>query len=274
MFSLHRKVVRLHDGVPIPVSCEPDFSTDPQKVIDTVERTKPSVVILTSPNNPTGKVIPIHDIAMIASGTDGFVVLDEAYHEFIVGKNGMDLLAAHPNIIVLRTFSKAAGLAGLRLGYLVAHPDVAGELLKARLPFMIDGLTEEAARAVLRNFEMVATRVDQMKEGRAFLFEELSALEGVNVVPSEANFMIFATDRPSDVLVSEFARRGILIRDMSGYRQLKGYVRVNCGTEAENHAFLSALNDILFSGRTSVSHTDVARGEKPLKTLRSQSDSA
>jgi histidinol-phosphate aminotransferase len=269
MFSLHRKVVLLHDGVPVPVPCEADFSTNADRVIDGVRGQDAVLVILTSPNNPTGKSIPAQDIARIARATDGFVVLDEAYHEFVDRPDGLDLLRDFPNVIVLRTFSKAAGLAGLRLGYLAAHPDVTAELLKARLPFMIDSLTQETARAVIRNYDWVRRHVAEMKAGTAMLFEALSAVEGVTVIPTSANFLVFSTGVPSGELVSECAARGVLIRDMSGYDRLEGFVRVNCGTEAENHAFLSALNDILFRG---AGPSRQSRSEKPQKTLRSQSD--
>jgi histidinol-phosphate aminotransferase len=247
MFSLYKKVVQMHEGIPISVSCNADFTTDVETVLTAIHDIQAPLVILTTPNNPTGQIISLADIERIATEAPGVVVIDEAYYEFLDGPNAQSLMDRCPNLILLRTFSKAAGLAGLRLGYLMAHPVVLAELSKARLPFMINQLTVAAAHVLLKHPTFVAERVAIIKAERDTLFRQLSAIPHVDVVPSYANFLIFKTPIPSPQLVALLADRGVLIRDVSSYQHLMGYVRVNAGLPSENHAFISALKGILIT---------------------------
>lgn len=247
MFALFEKVVRLCEGTPVRVPCEADYSTDPRRIIEAVETSDADLAIVASPNNPTGKAIDVSDLAEVADHIDGLLIVDEAYHEFVSGPTALSLLSSHPNVIVMRTFSKTVGLAGLRLGYLVAAPAIAAELLKARLPFMINRLTEIVAEYLITHPEIVRERVRVLTEGRDGLFEALRKMPNVEVVPSTANFVIFRTPLEAGDLEERLARRGVLVRDVSGYKRLPRFVRVNAGLPDENKAFLSALNDVLFA---------------------------
>jgi histidinol-phosphate aminotransferase len=143
--------------------------------------------------------------------------------------------------------SKAFGLAGARIGYLVAQPPVVRELMKARLPFMVDRLSERTALALLRRPDLIEERVRQLQVSITELVEALKSVDGVEVVPTQANFVIFTTPMGADPLQEALIDHGVLVRNMGGYPELEGYLRVNAGTRAENKAFLTALEKTLYS---------------------------
>ena len=246
MFSLYEKVVRISGGDLVSVGPRNDLSFDTAGLIAAIRESDPAMTIITSPNNPTGRAMPLGDIARIVEEASGFVVVDEAYAEFNPEETAQTLMAEHPNVILLRTFSKGIGLAGLRVGYLMAHPAVAREIMKARLPFMVDPIAEATALAVLARPGLIRERVEQMNAAREQLETGLRAMKGVEVVPSRANFVLFETALPASELTARMAERGVIIRDMSGYDELPHHVRVNAGTPAENKAFLAALDNTLY----------------------------
>ena len=245
MFSLYAKVVRINDGELIEVAPREDLSFDTDALVEAVRTHDPALTVVTSPNNPTGQAVSLDEIERIVAASSGFVVVDEAYVEFNPEESALSLMDTYSNVIILRTFSKGFGLAGLRIGYLMAQPDVARELMKARLPFMVDRLAEAAALELLDRPELIEERINQMEASRRTLSEALRAMEGVDVVPSQANFVLFKTEHPSSELQQALADQGVVIRDMSGYDELSHYVRVNAGTKAENKAFLGALERTL-----------------------------
>ncbi|QXD14439.1 histidinol-phosphate transaminase [Rhodocaloribacter litoris] len=245
LFSLYETMVRLFGGKVVGVPPRPDLHFDADALVAAVERHRPALTVLASPNNPTGLAMPLADIERLAAAAEGFVVVDEAYVEFNDEPSARHLLDTYPNVLVMRTFSKAFGLAGLRVGYLMGHPAVVAELLKARLPFMVDRLAETVALALLERPELVTARVAELKASRQALTQALQAIEGVEVLPSQANFVLFRTPLEPRPLMARLAGKGVLVRDMSGYPELPGYLRVNAGTPAENKAFLGALKEAL-----------------------------
>ena len=247
MFSLYEKVVHLHEGALVAVPPRADLSFDAEALLEAVRTSAPALTVLATPNNPTGLAMPLGEIEPIVEAAPGFVVVDEAYVEFSEEASARSILEAHPNLILLRTFSKAFGLAGLRLGYLMAHPAVARELLKARLPFMVDRFAEAVAVALLARPELVRERVARIKASRQALAGALHGISGVAVLPSQANFVLFKTPLAPARLLDRLAEEGVLVRDMGGYPELRGFLRVNAGTSEENHAFLMALEKALRS---------------------------
>jgi histidinol-phosphate aminotransferase len=245
MFSLYEKVMRLHEAHLTSVPPRDDFQFDAEALADAARATDAVLTILTTPNNPTGLAMPIDELEQVVTASSGFVVIDEAYVEFNPEGTAIDLLEQHPNVLILRTLSKGFGLAGARLGYLLAHPAVVTELMKARLPFMVDRFAEQTALAVLRRPDLIADRVSRIEASMTTLTEALQTMDAVDVVPSQANFAIFTTPAPADALQDRLADRGVLVRNMGGYPELEGYLRVSAGTEAENNAFLTALESSL-----------------------------
>jgi len=245
MFALYESMVRLHGGTPLQTHCTADFQVDCDDVVATIEREQPKLTILATPNNPTGLAIPKKEIERIVKAADGFVVIDEAYHEFNPEGTALDLLMRHPNVIILRTLSKAFGLAGLRLGYLVARPEVIGEMMKSRLPFMVDRLAEHVGLLLLRHQDLIRDRVDQIKVYTENLRQAMMQRDDIDVLPTDTNFILFRTDRDPAELLQHLADQDVLVRNMGGYPQLQGYLRVTSGTPSENKAFLDALTTVL-----------------------------
>lgn len=245
MFSLYESMIHLHGGKAIGVAPLPDFHFDVEGILSAIEVHQPGLVIVTTPNNPTGLAMKPTDIERIVKSAPGFVVVDEAYHEFNPGSSAVGLLRQYPNLIVLRTLSKAFGLAGLRLGYLMARPAVCTEIMKSRLPFMIDRLSENVALALLKNRGMITEQIETILANTADLTRKLLARKDLEVVVTQTNFVLFKADRDPVQLLSDLADNGVLVRNMGGYPELKGYLRVTSGTEAENKAFLDALDTVL-----------------------------
>ncbi len=238
MFSLYDKVARLQDADLTSVPARDDLRFDADGLVEAVAETEAVLTVLATPNNPTGLAMTLDEIERVVAASPGFVVVDEAYVEFNPEGTAVELLDRHPNVIILRTLSKAFGLAGVRVGYLMAHPEIVREFMKARLPFMVDRFTEQTALAVLRRSDLIEQRVRRMQASIQEVTEALQAFDGVEVVPSQANFVLFTTPVPADALQERLADHSVLVRNMGGYPELKGYLRVSAGTEAENNAFL------------------------------------
>ena len=203
------------------------------------------MVIVCSPNNPTGSLLPPADVARLCGEADALVVVDEAYHEF-AGQTVAPLLHDHPNLIVLRTFSKAMAMAGLRVGYLMASPELVAEIDKARLPYNLNVFSQAAALAVLGDPAAVESSVARLVRARDGLFRDLASIPRVRPYRSHANFILFALEgrAPADVFRA-LHERGVLVRDVSATAPLSACLRVSVGTDEENAAFLAALRSAM-----------------------------
>ncbi len=204
-----------------------------------------SLTIVCSPNNPTGSTLAAAEVERLCDDGDGLVVIDEAYHEF-AGESMVPLLARHPNLIVLRTFSKAKALAGLRVGYLLASPELVREINKARLPYNVNFISQAAAIAALEEGAPLAASVRRIVAEREALLARLADVPGVRAWPSRANFFLLEmlSADPKAVFAS-LLRRGVLVRDVTSYPMLARCLRVSVGSEEESEAFLRALGTAL-----------------------------
>ncbi len=224
-----------------------DMQYDVGALLDAIEEHEPVVVYLCSPNNPTGSVLASRDIETIAERTPGVVALDEAYWEF-AGGNARPLLYDHPNLVLFRTFSKALALAGLRLGYLLAAPEVAAEMRKAQQPYPLNRVTIEAARVAAAHGGLLRERAASIARDRDRLYERLKALPGMEVFPSKGNFLLFRTSIGAKKTFEGLLARGILVRDVSAHPLLSEMLRVAIGAPEENESFYGALKRILEDG--------------------------
>jgi histidinol-phosphate aminotransferase len=211
------------------------------------------IVAIANPNNPTGAYLSRAELEAYFEGLPGHVltILDEAYFEFANGvvpdyPNGLDFLAAGRPVLVLRTFSKIAGLAGLRIGYGFSLTDIAQAMHKVREPFNTSSVAQAAALAALQDVEHIRRVRDLVLEERGFLERELSA-RSLPPRPSIANFLLVDVSRPFAPLDSEFARRGVIVRPMGGWGFPNAF-RLSVGTRAENLRFLEALDAIQAAG--------------------------
>ncbi|MGL5987000.1 MAG: histidinol-phosphate transaminase [Burkholderiales bacterium] len=223
-------------GVPLRAD---DFSLDIDALLATIEREKPALVFLAYPNNPTGNHFAASDIERVLQAAPGVVVVDEAYHAF-ARDSFLPRLPQHHNLLVMRTLSKL-GLAGLRLGFLVGHPDWVQQLEKLRLPYNINALTQVATDLVLQHIEVLNQQTAEIRATRTTLFAALQALPGVKPFPSDANF-ILARVPDAPTLFAALKARNILIKNLhGGHPMLQHCLRFTVGTPDENTALLNAL---------------------------------
>jgi histidinol-phosphate aminotransferase len=240
-FTLYALMTTVLGGEAVRVDLGPDLEYDASALMRVRSESQAALTIVCSPNNPTGGLLGLSDIEQLADSGDGLVVVDEAYHEF-AGVSAVPLLSRHKNLVVLRTFSKAMGMAGLRLGYLLAAPELVREINKGRLPYNVNFFTQAAALAALAEPEALAANVARIVSLREALLPRLAAIEGVRPRPSRANFILTELTRadPKAVFESLYAR-GVLVRDVTSYPRLARCLRVSVGSESENEALLAAL---------------------------------
>jgi len=240
-FSMYGIYVRLSDSTGEAVALEPDYSLSAAKVIEAANRTQASLVLLCNPNNPTGTVMPQADIEAILQGVECPVLVDEAYYEYY-GQSSVNLLASYPRLIITRTFSKAYGLAGARVGYMIAQPEMIDAVHKVLMPYHVNALSLAAAGIVHANRQAFAAGIQVTKTERARLIAALLKIPGVTVYPSEANFVLLRADHSGE-LNRLLESRSISIRNFGQAPGLHGCLRVTIGTTAENDAFLQTVQD-------------------------------
>jgi histidinol dehydrogenase len=241
-FTLYRQIVTVLGGEVISVPLTPALQFDAGAIRD--QATRADVIIICSPNNPTGCRIGEEEISEIARDFKGIIVVDEAYHEFS-GRTLVPLLAELPNLIVLRTFSKAMAMAGLRVGYLLSSPELAREVHKATLPYNLNFFSATAAEVACERYELLRPQIEKIISERERLFAEMSSMAGVEPVASHANFLVARTRVNPQKLFEQMLARDILIRDVSRYPMLKDYFRASVGSIEENDRLIGALKDII-----------------------------
>lgn len=224
------------------------FARDAQALLDTVGDDT-AVVCIDNPGNPTGRHLNGEELAVVIDGVPEHVtiVVDEAYHHFAEGRAGYrtvaDLDVDHPRLLVLRTFSKAFALAGLRIGYLTGPADLLASFDTARTRFNVNAVAQAAVSAALEDTAHLAAAIEGTMTGRERLLNGLREL-GVDVAPSLGNFVLVPLGRPAGPVVEAYAERSIGVRPLAPYR-LDEHVRVTVGTRDEVEAFLEASADIL-----------------------------
>ncbi len=246
-FSMYEARTRTMGGIPVLVPMTQDADFDVPALISSVtERTK--VLFLCSPNNPTGNPIKESALRRIL-GLGLPTVIDEAYFELgETPESLVYLLAEYPNAIISRTFSKGFGLAGLRIGYALAHPVVIKLLSRVKLPWNVSGLAIAAASAVLDDMAEQESRLAKLRDGRAYLLRELAAMPGVTPMPSEANFILVdvaACGTTSDAVLAAMLERGVFVRALTVHHAGRGMVRITVGTREQNERCVAVLRRVL-----------------------------
>lgn len=201
------------------------------------------LTLVANPNNPTGIPVPPEVLRRLHDASRGLVVVDEAYVEF-GGTSAVTLLDQCERLVVVRTFSKAFRLAGLRLGHLFAHEWVIDDLRRVRLPYHLDAVKQVAGLVALEQQEAFLEHRQRTADQCARILSDLEALDGVEPFPSRANFVLFRVDDATATFAG-LLERGVLVRDFSTKPRLQGCLRVTVGTEQENDAFLAALREVL-----------------------------
>ena len=248
------------------VLLNPDFSVNIQAILETV-RFDTKMIFLCSPNNPTGNQTPINEILCLAELFGGIIVVDEAYIDFADGPSALTLIGDHPNIVVLQTFSKAWGLAGVRLGMAFAIPEIIGVMNKVKYPYNVNVLSAATVREIVEGVKDVkevkevkgvkrdksekkekkersgkrGPDVRQILTERIRLADRLKGLAGVEkIFPSDANFLLVRFSDPKSTY-NYLADNGIIVRDRSGMALCEGCLRITVGTPAENDKLIETL---------------------------------
>ncbi len=244
-FVMYRQIASVAglDFVGVPLA--DDFSLQADRLLDAIAASDPAVIFLAYPNNPTGNLFDAAVIEQALAASNGLVVVDEAYAPF-TDASFMPLLDRYSNLLVLRTVSKM-GLAGLRLGMLAGAPAWIEQIDKTRLPYNISALNQAAGSFALENAALFAEQAAAIRAQRGVLLEQLAALPGLTVYPSEANFILFrAPQGQAGVLFEGLKSAGILIKNLDGSSPaLRDCLRVTVGLAGENAAFIAALSALL-----------------------------
>jgi histidinol-phosphate aminotransferase len=244
-FTLYSLLTRMLGGQVVRVPLTRALAYDVPAIRAARRDQGAALTIVCSPNNPTGSAMATADVRELCEDGDGLVVIDEAYHEFC-GRTLVPLLADYPNLVVLRTFSKAMGMAGLRVGYLLSSPALVREVNKGRLPYNVNFFSQMAAIAAIDGYAELAGRVAMLVRLRGELHDALGRMPGLKAYPSEANFILIELEHADPRAVFDaLHRRGVLVRDVTSYPMLSRCLRVSVGTAEENAALVHALGTAL-----------------------------
>jgi len=246
-FMYYEVSARIHNGKPVFAKWDlVKNRLDMDSVLKALS-SKTKIVFLCTPNNPTGGVIDKKDIETILNSTDALVVADEAYFEFY-GVNSLDLLD-HDNLMILRTFSKALGLAGMRIGYGISNPSLIEHMHRTKPIFSLTRLSQVAALYTLRDKEYIERSIELGVKSREFLYKALLRFDNLGVLPSKANFLLVDTRKTgmnSKTLAEELLKRGVIVRDCSSFRGLDDYwIRVSVGTLKEDQRFIEIFENMI-----------------------------
>lgn len=244
-YSMYPEYARESFTALLNVPRKSDFTIDMEQALAAIRRDEPSIVLVASPNNPTGTAIDLSDIAELAAACmaiESILVVDEAYAEFrrTGVPSALELLDDYPNLIVTRTMSKAFAMAGVRLGYAAAHPAVVDALRVVGLPYHLSSVTQAVARAAIGHAHELQAGLEVLRSERDRLVAELRA-RGLTVAESDANFCLFGVFVERHAVWQGLVDRGVLIRETGP----DGWLRVSVGTPDENARFITALDEVM-----------------------------
>jgi histidinol-phosphate aminotransferase len=242
-FSLYEKIALLLQSQIISVPMHPGLDFDTEAILQAANDEKVDFIVLSTPNNPTSKSITIDEIRMIAGSADAIVLVDEAYIEFSRQRSALELIDELPNVIVLRTMSKALALAGIRIGFAISNPLLMAEISKPKIPFASGRLAEITLMHVLANYSLVSDMVSYILNQRDKIYGELLTINDIEVFSSDTNFLIIRVKDAVSVFRS-LHNEGILVRNVSGYHLMENCLRFNIGLVEENQRLIDKLRTL------------------------------
>lgn len=244
-FALYEQIARVFGADFLQLELEDDFSFPVKKILEMNMEEDIPLQVYCTPNNPTGSILTLNEIEAILKLASGIVVIDEAYFDFSK-ITSVELLKEYPNLVITRTFSKACGLAGFRIGYLIGSPEVVREVYKAKLPYNLDIFSEFAASKILAHPNIIQERVADILAQRDWLIQELKQIPGVMVFPTHSNFFLISTPiEPVKLFNILLEEDGILLRNVSkNHPRLENVLRVSVGTKEENQKLVAAFKRI------------------------------
>ena len=242
-FSLYDKLARLQQAEVVDAPMRDDLSFDVDAIIEVAGREQVDFIVLSTPNNPTSKSLSHEEIERIVEAADAIVLVDEAYVEFSRERSALDLIDRYPNVIVLRTMSKALALAGMRIGFAIANPALMAEISKPKIPFASSRLAEITLMAILENYSLVTDAVQYILAERQRIEAALAGIPGIEMFESDTNFLIIRVANATEVF-KKLKNAGVLVRNVSGYPLMANCLRFNVGLKEENDRLLELLKTL------------------------------
>lgn len=240
-FVIYEMEALLHGNKVIKVPLSENFEMLTEKTLTTIQKEKPGIIFIANPNAPTGTLFDKMSLHRILETAHCPVVIDEAYYPF-TKETVIDWLDEFNNLIVMRTFSKAMALAGVRFGYIVADSEVAQQVEKFLMPFRISRITSIIVDEILEDSHFMPECVAKIVKERGRLFSRLQQIENIRVYPSEANFLLLRV-RDAKILCQRLMKKGVLVRNVSNGSSLDNHIRITVGTPEENDALIAALTE-------------------------------
>ncbi|MDP2814774.1 MAG: histidinol-phosphate transaminase [Erysipelotrichaceae bacterium] len=241
-FSEYFTSVTVAGGEIVPIESKADFTFDIDAIIDSANQNQAKLIFLCVPNNPTGCAMSQQDIDRIILGTESIIAIDEAYFEFY-GKTSAPIALKNQRIIVMRTLSKAFGVAGIRLGYAIAQPETIDLIQRVRMPYNISALTQAVARVAVKNSEQIQQLTQWMIEERNRMIDELSTLN-LEIIESHTNFILYRSEK-FEKLVNAFESERIGVRIYPLNPMLKNCIRISLGTKEANDAVIAVFKEVV-----------------------------
>lgn len=241
-FGMYQAAARVTGTKALPVPLLNGLNLDVERILERAQAPEVSIIILCSPNNPTGTLFARADLLKIAAASGKIVVMDEAYAEFC-GQSLVDEIANYPNLLVMRTFSKAFGLAGLRLGYLLGQAETISLINRVRQPYNVNSFSQKAGILALKYLDHYLEQIEALKRETEKIYRALTEIPVFKVYPTQSNFILFQPD-DADVWHRELLERGFLVRHMGELPVLGKSLRLSPGLPEDNEAFIKAVWEI------------------------------
>jgi len=243
-YGMYRVACNVNDVKVLTASLNRNFQINVKNTLEKVQKNT-KIIFLCSPNNPTGNLLNKKSVLRIVKNFNGIVVMDEAYIDFCEDYSFINEVKKYKNLVIMRTFSKAWGLAGIRSGYSIADKFITNLLFKIKAPYNLNKLTANAIIEALSNVKQKNNFVRKLNSEKDKLIKQLKEIKQVQkVFPSDANFILFKVNNAADVYV-KLASEGIIIRDRSNQPGLEDCLRVSISTPKENEKFIKKLKEIL-----------------------------
>lgn len=240
-YELHGRLSVVAGGTVVSEMIGLPYELTKERALAAMERERPEIVVFCTPNNPTGTLID--DDVMLAVAErfpETLVLVDEAYAD-IAGRTLLPALADHPNLVISKTLSKVHAAAGLRMGVLILHADLAESVRPIQIGFNVSVITYALAARIVADEASVRDRIEKVKAERERVYQALRSTYGIEAYPSEANFLLFKIGGDPAAAHRRFLDEGVMIRDMTPWKGCEGCLRVSIGTPAENDRFIAAL---------------------------------
>lgn len=241
-FTMYKLYTQIGGGKVLEVPTDDDFNIKDEEIINTANKNRAKVIFLCNPNNPTGTIIKRESILKILNQTNSIVVVDEAYTEFL-GETVIDQITNNNRLIVLRTLSKAFAMAGARVGYGVACRETIDMISRVRPPYNISSISQILGILILDNVDKVKEKIEEIKNERSYLINEVKKINGIKVYPSGSNFVLIKSDNTKNILCActeeKIALRGFSDSFMSDY------VRITVGKRNENEKLINLIKRVV-----------------------------